>query len=286
MDIQEIKCKTILTKSGVSDYSLNPYIGCEHNCLYCYADFMSKWHGNGEKWGEFVKVKINAPEVLKEELEKKSLGRIFISSICDPYQPIEAEYKLTRACLDIVLNKVRQNEEFRNHKRQDSLFPLTPEFHISILTKSILILRDIELIKKFDNLEAGFTITTLDDKLARIFEPKASLPRDRLQVLRKLKEEGIKTYAFVGPILPYFSDNQKTLEKIFSSIKKAGVDYVLVDKMNYIERKRKLWLAYQKFGQEALKQLKYACSQEYAEELKTTIKHLANQTDLLAKICY
>ncbi len=84
MNIREIKAKSILSKSQVYDYALNPYVGCQHGCVYCYAKFMKRFTGHGERWGEFVDVKINAPELLAHEVKRKKVGRVWISGVCDP----------------------------------------------------------------------------------------------------------------------------------------------------------------------------------------------------------
>jgi len=98
--IKEIKAKTILSKSQVYDYALNAYVGCQHNCVYCYARFMKRFTGHCEQWGKFVDVKINAAELLTREVNKKKKGNVWISGVCDAYQNVEQKYKLTRKCLE------------------------------------------------------------------------------------------------------------------------------------------------------------------------------------------
>ena len=96
MIVREIQAKSILNKSKVFDYCLNPYTGCQINCAYCYARlFMRRYSGHVEPWGQFVDVKINAPELLRKQLEKAKRGIVWISSVCDPYLPLEAKYELT-----------------------------------------------------------------------------------------------------------------------------------------------------------------------------------------------
>jgi DNA repair photolyase len=92
MKIQEISTKSVLSKSQVYDYAMNPYRGCSHACRYCYAAFMKRSTGHRELWGEFVDVKINAPEVLAKEITRKPMGRVWVSGVCDPYQPAEKKY--------------------------------------------------------------------------------------------------------------------------------------------------------------------------------------------------
>jgi DNA repair photolyase len=143
MKIRKIQAKTILSKSQVYDYALNPYVGCRHACVYCYAKFMKRFTGHREPWGEFVDVKINAPELLAIEVRKKKVGRVWISGVCDPYQSLEKKYLMTKRCLQILV---------------ENGWPFT------IQTKSDLVLRDIEILKRSSHAEVGFTITTADKK--------------------------------------------------------------------------------------------------------------------------
>lgn len=202
--IQEILAKNILSKSQVMDYALNPYIGCEHECRYCYARFMKRFTGHKEKWGEFIDVKINAPDLLAKEIKRKKVGRIWLSGVCDPYQPIESNYRLTRSCLEILAKT---------------------DWPVTIQTKSPLVLRDLDLIKRLKDLEVGYTITTADEEIKNFFEPKAPSIEARIEALAALKSAGIKTYAMLAPFLP-------GIEGIISKIK-GKVDYVYIDRMNY-----------------------------------------------------
>lgn len=199
MKVRETFCRSILSPSKLPrcDYVINPYIGCSHGCVWCYARFMKKYTGHDyEDWGSFVDVKINAPEVLIRDIKRlryKDIKRkptIFLSSVCDAYQPIEAKYKITRKILEI-------------------LAPL--EFPVAILTQSALVTRDIDLFKKFKNIEVGMSFITMDEKATRIFQPLTASPAARIEVLKKLHQAGIKTYIHLGPILPYFTD----FEEIF-----------------------------------------------------------------------
>lgn len=200
MKIREIQCKSILSKTRLSgcDYTLNPYIGCAHGCVWCYSHFIERWRAGREKrpvrpWGSFVDVKINAPEVLVKNVRRlKGKSAIFLSTICDPYQPAEAKYKITRRCLEI-------------------LAPLG--LPISILTQSALVTRDIDLFKKFKDLNVGMSFITMDPKATRLFQPFTASPQKRVATLKKLHKVGIKTYIHVGPILPHFTD----FEAIFSA---------------------------------------------------------------------
>jgi DNA repair photolyase len=187
LKIKEIKASLIITKSNLpdADYVINPYTGCMHSCIYCYARFMKRFTGHKEQWGEFIDVKINAPDLIPEKTSKYKGKSIFLSSVTDPYLPLERNYQLTRKILE-------------------KLIPLQP--NVGIQTKSDLILRDIDLLKKFKSCEAGITITALNDDLRKEIEPFTSSAENRIKALKKLHENGIRTYVFIGPILPFLTD--------------------------------------------------------------------------------
>jgi len=210
MIVREIKCKSLLNKSQLADYCINCYVGCEHACEYCYSDSITKkFAQHKEPWGEFVDVKINAVEVLRKEVLRKKKGKVFVSSLTDPYQPLEKKYQLTRKCLEILLKH---------------------QFPVIIQTKSALVIRDLDLLKKFKDCEVGFTITTLDESVRKNFEPNSSPVQEKLEAIKLLKENGIKVYVFLGPILPYLSDRK--LEEYFETMVNLKVDEVWVDKLN------------------------------------------------------
>jgi DNA repair photolyase len=99
MNIKEIRSKTILSESKVYDYVLNPYVGYQHGCTYCYARLIKRFSGHKEPWGEFVDIKVNAADLLRVGITRKKRGSVWISVLRYPYQPVEAEYKLTRKSL-------------------------------------------------------------------------------------------------------------------------------------------------------------------------------------------
>jgi len=210
MKINEVKCKSILTKSKLpeTDYCINPYIGCVHGCVYCYARFMKRFTDHKEEWGEVLDVKINAPLVLKRQLSSKKVkkGTVLLGSVTDAYQLAEDRYRITRSLLEILLEY---------------------NFPVSVLTKSNLVVRDIDLLRQFKDCEVGLTITSLDKKVARDFEPNSSSPQARLVALEMLKKAGIRTYAFIGPILPGITN----LPLIFSELQ-GKIDFVMVESLN------------------------------------------------------
>jgi DNA repair photolyase len=206
----QVECKSLLNKSGLSDYAVNCYSGCGHGCVYCYARFATRFSHPREDWGSFVDIKMNAPQVLAREVKRKPAGHVMISSVCDAWQPAEKSCRLTRQCLEILL-----------HYRH----------RVSTLTKSTLAGRDLDLLASGDT-EFGVTITTLDPKLAGIIEPGASSPEARLELLQSAKSKGINTYAFLGPLLPFLSDTEQNITALLKAVKDVRVDYFYLDKLN------------------------------------------------------
>jgi DNA repair photolyase len=204
MIVREVQAKAILSNSKVFDYALNPYTGCEHACSYCYARFMKRFTGHNEPWGEFVDAKMNAPDLLAVEIGKKKRGTVWISGVCDPYQPLEVHYELTRRCLEILV---------RN------------QWTVRVQTRSPLVLRDVDILREAQDLEVGLTVTTADDEIRRLFEPRAPAIAVRVSALDELHKAGITTFAMIAPMLPGAEDLGEML---------AGkVDHVLIDRMNY-----------------------------------------------------
>ncbi len=204
MIVREITARSVLSRSKVYKYTINPYTGCQHACTYCYARFMKRFTAHKEPWGQFVDVKINAPDLLLREVKRKPAGRVWISGVCDPYQPIERKYKLTRKCLEILIQH---------------------DWPITIQTRSALVLRDLELLRRSPDVEVGITVTTADDKIRRLFEPHASPIKERIGVLGELRLAGIRTFVMIAPMLP----GAEALVNILD----GKVDYVLIDRMNY-----------------------------------------------------
>jgi len=212
--VTEKYCKTALSRTRVAsyDYTINPYTGCQNACVYCYANFMRRFSGHlSDPWGSFVDAKVNLPEVLGKELVNAAGGRIWLSSVCDPYQPLEGKYRLTRRALELV----SRYEKFR----------------ISILTKSRHVLRDLDLLEPVkERVDVGFTITTFNPQAQLIFEPYASTVGDRIEALTKLNQAGINTWVFIAPILPYATEEE--LEHGLRRLAEAGVKRLITDRYN------------------------------------------------------
>jgi DNA repair photolyase len=214
MIVAEITARSILNKSGIErvDYAINPYTGCAHACVYCYACFMRRFSGHTERWGTFVDVKTNAVGLLRAQMPRHPAVRVMLSSVTDCYQPIEAKHRLTRGCLEELVRY--------------------PFAEVSILTKSALVTRDLDILRTMSNVRVGMTLTTLDTAVAHWIEPGATPPAGRLRALRTLADAGVATWAFLGPLLPGISDTEEALEELLSAAADAGVGSAYVDSMN------------------------------------------------------
>ncbi|MDR2846602.1 MAG: radical SAM protein [Candidatus Methanoplasma sp.] len=202
---QVVECKRALSPSGLPeiDYALNPYGGCEHGCVYCYAPEVL--HTEWKDW-RVVKVRTNIADRLAKELVGLS-GTIGIGTVTDPYQYAEKRFLLTHRCLEVL--KAR-------------------DFRIHVHTKSDLILRDLELIASMRG-EVGITITTADERYSKMTEPGAPFPAKRLDALKKLTEAGIDTYALVGPVLNHLEGHEKEL---VDAIAATGTKRMSIDSLN------------------------------------------------------
>jgi DNA repair photolyase len=208
--VRETVCKTILNRSGLSDYSLNCYTGCAHACVYCYARFMQRFHPHAEPWGAFVDVKINAIEVLKRQLRRAAPGSVFVSSACDGWQPVEARWRLTRRCCQLLLER---------------------GFELHVLTKGNLVLRDLDLFAGRP-VQVGITLTTLDERLRQLWEPAAASIADRLRVIESARRAGLQTSVMFGPLLPFLSDSPAAIDALLEQAADLGVDRIWVDALN------------------------------------------------------
>ena len=224
--VNEIEVKSILNKHKKRDewflgnYTLNPYAGCSIGCIYCYTQG-SKYGGNH---GFKVAAKSNAVPILKKQLKncirRNERGFIVLGSAADPYPVLEKDLKLTREILGIV-------KRYR--------------FPIHVLTKSTLILRDIDVLKdindiavipedleKLDNgVIISFSFSTLDEKLAKIIEPGAPSPIERLEAMKQVSDSGFKTGVVNMPTLPFLSDSEEEIEAMVKAARKYGAHYVL-----------------------------------------------------------
>ncbi|MGC9153138.1 MAG: SPL family radical SAM protein [Vulcanisaeta sp.] len=207
--IKEIRARSALSRSGLPeyDYALNPYLGCQHGCIYCYAMDFTKGEP-GMKWGEVVYVKANLIELLSRDVRRFKPGIVGLSTITDPYQPVESIYKLSRKSIEILCRA---------------------GFHVSIQTKSALIIRDLDILKKcLDHVDVGFTITTMRDTY-KVIEPMAAHPMARASALRRIADLGIETWIFLGPIIPGINDRREDYEPIIRLAKETN-SQVIIDR--------------------------------------------------------
>jgi len=178
-----------LTKSNlpVSDYAINPYVGCPHGCKYCYASFMKRFTGHSEEWGGFVDVKICNKPIAVKKLANKA---VFMASVTDCYNPFEEEFKITQGILEQLVDV---------------------PCHLNITTKSRLILRDIDLLKRCKNVEVAISINTLDEQFRRDMDNADSI-ENRIHALKELHNNGIYTILFLCPIFPAITNFRDIIE--------------------------------------------------------------------------
>ena len=199
MQYKQIRVDSLLTEIKTNDklfggdYTVDPYQNCEFGCLYCDSSF-----------DKTIYIKLNAPEILKKELNNLDRGTIIVGSVHDPYQKAEEHYKLTRKILSII-----QKSGFSCH----------------ILTKSELILRDIDILKKIPNSYVTISITSLNNSIIKTLENNISDALIRLQTINKLSNLGIKTGIAIMPIIPYICESE--LNKIIKLAKDYKAQYIL-----------------------------------------------------------
>lgn len=209
--VREIECASAIGQCNFpgGGWAINPYVGCRHNCAYCYARFIRRFTGHHEPWGSFVDARLNIADVLEKQLRSKKYhaGRIYIGTVTDPYQPAEEKYRLTRAVLETLLHHPNP---------------------ISILTKSDLVLRDLDLLKHFRKIDVNFTINAFDEGWKKLVEPHSPSIRQRLGAIRKLTQNNIPVFVMMGPYWPYFTQP----EKMYPEFKKLGVKEIFTESFN------------------------------------------------------
>ena len=205
--------KTIITHNNSPDVgfetSLNPYRGCEHGCIYCYARPTHEYLGfsAGLDFESKIMVKTNAPELLRMELESPRWEpqTLVMSGVTDPYQPVEKKLRITRGCLEVLA-------KFRNP--------------VAIITKNRLVTRDIDLLRELAGCNAvavNISVTSLDPKLQRVLEPRTSSHEARLDTIRQLRATGIPAGVMVAPIIPGLTDHE--VPKILEACAEAGAQF-------------------------------------------------------------
>lgn len=264
LKIRKIKAKSLITKSGLDvDYVINPYVGCQHGCIYCYARFMKRFTHHHEPWGRFLDVKINAAELIPLNTKKYKNKSIFISSVTDSYQPAEIKYKLMRGVLQ-------------------NLIPLEPD--LSILTKSDLIVRDIDLLKQFKKCIVGVSLSSLNDKTRKEVEPFASSVERRINALKELKKAGIKNYIFLSPIFPYLTDWKEIIGKT-----KSFTDEFWFENLNlYPSLRDNIFQWLKNYHPELVKEYRkiYFTNNNYWKQIEKEIENYGKKNNLNFKIYF
>lgn len=199
------RVKDYLNKTKLSnlDYVINPYVGCPHKCLYCYAAYMSSFSKHSEEWGEFIDIKCTSKKINTFKIKNK---KVMVSTVTDPYNSFEAKYEVTRKIMEQLVNS---------------------EAYISVVTKSNLVLRDIDVFKRMKHVEVAISLSTLDEVLRQKLEPNSSSIAERIETLKELKCNGIKTVVFVAPIIPMITDFKNIIEQT-----KEFVDEYWFDKLS------------------------------------------------------
>jgi DNA repair photolyase len=293
--VNEIQVKSILNKHKkrgdwfLDDYSVNPLESCSFSCIYCYI--------RGSKYGKntakTLAVKVNASELLEKQLsirtKKGECGIIALSSSTEPYMQIEEKLRLTRKLLEIIMKY---------------------KFPVHVLTRSRLVLRDLDLLKEIDKtailpddlktkLKRGviisLSISTLDERLAKILEPGAPAPKDRLEVVQKCKEEGFLVGVDYIPVLPFLSDSEEKLDDMIRTAKEYGADFVLVGALTLFGNKpadcKTLYYKFlEKYYPELVPKYKdlfgisFQPSREYQKELEEKSKRLCEKYGIKNRI--
>lgn len=228
-----IETKDYLSKSKLpaSDYVINPYVGCPHACKYCYASFMKRFTGHEEEWGSFIDIKKCEKPINVKRIEGKS---IFISSVTDCYNVFEKKHKVTRKILEQIVDS---------------------DCEVTISTKSVLVLRDIDLLRKFKNLKVAISLNTLDERFQENMD-KASKIQERLRALKILHDEGIYTVLFMSPIFPYITECERLIDISKDSVceywfenlnlrgtyKKAILNYIKQNYPQLLEKYKQIYI--------------------------------------------
>ncbi|WP_298947721.1 radical SAM protein [uncultured Campylobacter sp.] len=220
MQIAKIRAKNILSRSkiGSGGYAINPYVGCPHGCIYCYAEFMRSATGHEEAWGEFLDVKDFDTACLVKFAASHGNERVFMSSVTDCYNPYEARFGATRKVLETLAGS---------------------DVNLQILTKSSLVTRDIDLLQTMPKVRVGVSLSVIDESLRRMLEPNASSVEARIAAIKKLRAAGVKTYIFVAPIFPQITP-------VFDIISRYGdaADEIWFDRLNLYPNFRDKILAF------------------------------------------
>jgi len=255
--VGSLRAKLALSKSALSDYVVNPYLGCQHACRYCYVQryFRSKLRPP-LPWGSELYVRTNIGELTCRETRTKTHGRVLLSSMTDAYQPIEGHSHLTREVLQCLV---------------EGGFP------VSVLTKSNLVLRDLDLLRERGDSEVTFSISSMDRDVYRAFEPYATPPEVRMDALREVLDAGVKGGVFLAPHIPSAEPFEAQYKPVFERAAELGLERLTFDFLNYGSvMKRAISLAYEQYypqGMPAFSKL-LADPESYEQAWKDAIREM------------
>ena len=229
------------------DYSLNPYSGCSFGCTYCYAAFFSRNKDKMDNWGYWVEVKENALAMLRKKRKKPIIDKIvYMSSVTDPYQPIERKIEITRQLL----------QEFADFHK----------IRLVVQTRSPLVTRDIDLFKKIGRVQINMTVTTDDEEVRKVFEPFCPSNKARLKAIKKINDAGIQSCITMTPLLPVNDADVFAVE-----LKETGIDNFIIQPFH--KSKGKFVAGTRDSALDILKKYNWS-DQRYNEVLQVFRKHI------------
>jgi DNA repair photolyase len=227
---EEIECKSAINKTTAKgmgwQYSLNPYRGCQHACVYCFARGTHEYLGYdaGRDFESRIIVKTNLPQVLRQDLRRPSWRRelIVLGTACDPYQQAEMKYEITKRCLYVMRDHVQP---------------------VHMLTKSVNVLRDFELwaeLSQVTDAQIAFSIPTLDEKAWKKMEPGTAPPMKRMDAMRRMTDAGVRCGVMIAPVIPGVTDAEEQLESVIVAAKEHGASFVAPNVL-YLKPGTKEW---------------------------------------------
>jgi DNA repair photolyase len=276
---EEIECKTALNRVSVTNmpfrWTLNPYRGCQHACTYCFARGTHEFLGfdSGRDFETRVVVKVNAPEMLRQDLSRPGWRRelVAVGTACDPYQPAELKYSLTHRLLRVMLEHANP---------------------MSIITKSPLIVRDADVLEDLSHageVTVNFSVATLDDDVWRRTEPSTAKPAKRLEAMEMLAKRGVRCGVLLAPVLPGLTDDPANLESVVRAASERGASFIH-DNVLYLKPGTKEWFmpflreAYPHLAERYAKYYRGAYApKSYTQEVHRTVEELRGRYGLVPR---
>ena len=275
---EEVQCKSLINRVHGDHlpfrWTINPYRGCQHACVYCFARGTHTYLGMnpGRDFDTRISVKVNAPEVLRQELRASTWrGQLIaLGTACDPYEPAEQKYRLTRGILEAL-------RDFHNP--------------VSITTKGTLIVRDLGLLKELSQrafCSVNFSVGSVDEEVWKMTEPQAPKPIKRLQALEKLAKAGVRVGVLLAPILPGLSDSPEALEATVRAASEYGAQFIAPNVLHLRPGSREWYMPFVRESYPHLNPL-YArlyagpyAPEEYTERIMALVEELRQRYGFLA----